>query len=372
MITTIIIFIIVLGVLVFVHEFGHFIVARKSGMKVDEFGFGFPPRLFGFQKKDGKLRFIKGHKNPTDSDETVYSINWIPFGGFVKIMGENNEHEQDPRSFVNRPFWGRFATLVAGVTMNWILAVLLFAVAFMVGVTSEVTPGDASFANAKITQKQVAISYIVPGEPAEKAGLVAGDIILSIDGKEFSSYEEVQQYVRANRGKVFEFKVKRISEEKNVSVASLENPSETQGPTGVALTNIATVKLPFFASLKLGFVKAVNMTKAIFVGLGSLFTSREALNQVGGPIKIAQLTGQVAALGLVPLLHFTGLLSINLAILNIMPFPALDGGRLLFLIIEKLRGKKNNQKIEQYFNTFGFVFLLLLMVVVTIKDIVGK
>src|SRR5205085_3178665 len=126
MLLTILIFIIILGILVFVHEFGHFFVAKKSGMKVDEFGFGFPPRIFGLQKISGKWTILWGHKPPLDSEKTIYSINWIPFGGFVKIVGENNEQENDPRSFVNKGFWPRFLTLIAGVSMNWLLAAVLF------------------------------------------------------------------------------------------------------------------------------------------------------------------------------------------------------------------------------------------------------
>jgi regulator of sigma E protease len=393
MLSTILIFIVVLGILVFVHEFGHFFVARRSGMKVDEFGFGFPPRMVGIQKIDGRWKFVWGHREPLDTEKTVYSINWIPFGGFVKIMGENNEQENDTRSFVNRPFWGRLATLVAGVAMNWILAIVLFSTVFFVGVTSEIDSENSAFANAHVTNKQVAISYIAPGLPAEQAGLQLGDIILSIDGQQFAEYSQVQEYIQANKGKEFQFKVKRINEEKDITVNSTAQPKEGEGPTGIALTNIGTVKLPILASIKLGFQKAWNVTQRIAGGLWGLlidpwvrpfivliqkhhwvgFHAPKELSQIGGPVKIAQLTGQVAELGLVPLLNFTALLSINLAILNIAPFPALDGGRVLFLIIEKIRGKKNNQKIEQYFNTFGFVFLLMLMVVVTGKDLgIGK
>ena len=133
MILTILTFIIILGVLVLVHEFGHFIVAKKSGMAVEEFGFGFPPRLVGLQKADGRWRWVWGHKNPLDVNQTVYSINWIPFGGFVKIRGENNESADDPQSFINRPFWGRLLTLVAGVVMNVLLAFVIFTVGYNIG-----------------------------------------------------------------------------------------------------------------------------------------------------------------------------------------------------------------------------------------------
>jgi regulator of sigma E protease len=370
MIITILIFIIILGILVFVHESGHFIVARKSGMKVDEFGFGFPPRMVGIQKTQGKWKFVWGHREPLDPEQTVYSINWIPLGGFVKIMGENNEGESDPRSFINRPFWGRLGTLLAGVTMNWILAALLFAIIFTAGTTAELDPTSPIMKNATITNHQVAVSYIAPGGPAEKAGLMLEDFIESVDGKQFASYEPLQKYIIDNKGKTFEFVVKRIDQIKTITIESLANPGPDQGPTGIALTDIGTLKLPWYRAIPSGIQEAAISTKAIGSGIYHLFTSKQVLNSVGGPIKIAQLTGQVAKLGFVPLLRFMALLSINLAVLNVLPFPALDGGRVLFLIIEKIRGKRNNQKIEQWVNTVGFMLLLLLMLVVSVKDII--
>src|ERR1051326_2096579 len=152
MLMTIIIFIIVLGLLVFVHEFGHFIVARRSGMGVEEFGFGFPPRMFGLQKIGGRWKIIWGHKPPLDRDQIVYSINWIPLGGFVKILGENNDHEDDSRSFINKPFWPRFLTLVAGVCMNVILAWVLYSGGYMFGLpvaidASQQLPKGATFSD---------------------------------------------------------------------------------------------------------------------------------------------------------------------------------------------------------------------------------
>jgi regulator of sigma E protease len=286
-------------------------------------------------------------------------------------MGENNEGEHDPRSFVNRPFWGRLGTLVAGVTMNWILAAVLFSVVLAVGTTSEIDPENPRFKNATITNHQVAISQVVPESPAQKAGLQREDIVLTIDGRPVANYNELSEYISQNKGKAFDFQIKRINEIKNVSVQSNASPPEGQGPTGIGLTDIAKVRFPWYQAIGYGIQRTIDVTGAIVMGIIGLFSSSEALGQVGGPIKIAQLTGQVADLGIVPLLNFTALLSINLAILNILPFPALDGGRVLFLLIEKIRGKRNNQKVEQWFNTFGFLALLLLMVVVTAKDISG-
>ncbi|HYV33349.1 MAG TPA: site-2 protease family protein, partial [Candidatus Limnocylindria bacterium] len=168
------------------------------------------------------------------------------------------------------------------------------------------------------------------------------------------------------------FEVKRISEVKTFEVASLQNPGANEGPTGIVLTDIAKVQLPLLLAIKAGFQQAYYMTGVILSQLGSLFTTSQGIKQVGGPVKIAQLVGQVRLLGFIPLLNLTALLSLSLAVLNIMPFPALDGGRVLFLFIEKIRRKKNNQKVEQFFNTAGFIFLLILMAAVTAHDIFGK
>lgn len=368
-----------------VHEFGHFIVAKKSGMVVEEFGFGFPPRLVGIQKIDGKWRFIAGHKSPlpnpphqgegigqAGADNTIYSINLIPFGGFVKIKGENNEHESDPRSFVNRPFWARFLTLVAGVSMNWILAAVLFFLVFAIGTTSEIIPGDALFKNAHITNPQVAIAEVAKNSPAEHAGLMPGDIILKIDGQSQNKTGEIRDYIYKNKGKIFEFEIQRVKEVKKIKVQSFMELQKDQGPTGISPTDIGTLRLPVFAAASLGVQKAWGLTKLTFWGIGQLFVSKDVLKSVGGPVKIAKLTGEVATLGITSLMNFAAVLSVNLAVLNILPIPALDGGRVLFLLIEKIRRKKNNQKVEQWVNAAGFVVLICLMILVTIKDIVKK
>lgn len=385
MLATIIIFIIILGLLVFVHEFGHFIVAKKSGMKVLEFGFGFPPRLIGFQKIDNRWRVVWGHRaaSPTSftspqpspiserEEGTIYSINAIPLGGFVKIWGENNEHEDDPRSFINRPFWSRFATLIAGVFMNVILAWVLISIGFTLGMPTAIDDPASLPSSARFFERQIAIIEIVPESPAQKAGLLPGDAILQLDGKAFTSIEQIRDYIRANAGKVFNFQVKRAGEEITMPIASSANPKEGQGPTGIALADIGKLSFPLFRAVWEGARGTYVQLTNIITGLYDLFTSRLGLEALGGPVKIAQITGQVADMGYIYLLQFTSFLSLNLAVLNILPFPALDGGRVLFLIIEKLRKKRNNPKIEQMVNAAGFAFLILLMVLVTIKDVRG-
>ncbi len=367
MIITIIIFLAVLSILVFVHELGHFIVAKRSGMKVHEFGFGFPPRLIGVQKVAGKWKLL-GPKR-SESDETVYSINWIPLGGFVKIMGEDNDTATDEQSFVNKPFWNRFATLVAGVVMNFILAGVLLGIGYMAGLPVAVESIDQVPAGAQFNDRSVAIIQVAENSPAEKAGILASDIVESINGQTFDAVEGLQAYVQQHKGEKMEFVVKRVNETKTFSVESTANPEEGQGVVGVGLALYGKLSFPPLLAIGQGFHTAWQQLANIATGLYNLFAAGDGLENLGGPVKIAQLTGQVADLGIIPLLQFAAFLSLNLALLNALPFPALDGGRILFLIIEKIRGKANNQRIEQYANAIGFMLLLALMLVITVRDV---
>jgi regulator of sigma E protease len=369
MFITVLIFIIILGVLVFVHEFGHFIVAKKSGMQVEEFGFGFPPRMAGVQKVRGKWKWVWGHKPPLDQNQTVYSINWIPLGGFVRILGENNEFEEHPKSFINKPFWPRFLTLVAGVVMNIILAWVIFSIGYTIGLPVAVDSAQDIPAHATFSHPQAAILDTVPGLPADKAGIKPNDIVISIDNQIFTSVTSLQNYIFSHEGKPVVFEVQRGSEDMDITVTPQLNPPAGQGPTGIEISLVGRLKYPLgFAIIEGAQTTGVELIN-IVSGLYQLFTSHIGLSSLGGPVKIAKLTGQVTGLGFVYLLQFVAFLSLNLAVLNILPFPALDGGRVLFLIIEKVRRKRNNQKIEQILNTAGFVFLILLMIAVTINDI---
>ena len=372
MLTTIIIFIIILGVLVFVHELGHFWVARKSGMGVEEFGFGFPPRLAGLQKIGSKWKILWGHKPPLDKNKTVFSINFIPLGGFVKILGENNEHEDDPRSFVNRPFWGRFFTLIAGVCMNVVLAWVLISAGYVFGLPTAVEGSENIPKYATLRDQQVAVVDLVPNGPAAKAGIAAGDVILKLNGQTAADINFVHDFVREHKGEQITFTVKHIQEIKDITIQSKANPGPEEGPTGIVLAFLGKLSFPWYWAPIEGAKTTWIQLSNIVSGLYDLLTSKAGLAAVGGPVKIAQLTGEVRGMGLIYLIQFTAFLSLNLAILNILPFPALDGGRVLFLLVEKVRGRRNNQKVEQWVNTVGFVFLLVLMVVVTVKDIIKK
>lgn len=368
MLVTIIIFVVVLSLLVFVHELGHFIMARRSGMGVHEFGFGFPPRLFGIQKKDGRWRIV-GRKEQSTTEATIYSINAIPIGGFVKILGEDNDSASLPNSFTSKTFVQRFLTLAAGVIMNILTAWIIFSIGFMIGLPAAVNsvsdlPSGASFSDQKII-----IGEVKPGSVAEQAGLLAGDVIIMIDGQELLDISALQSYIRDQQGQSIQFEVKRLSETKVINVVTSAESNPAAGIVGIGLGYYGKVQFGPVVAVWQGAQTTVNQLGAIFTGLAKIFTTSDGVKSIGGPVKIAQLTGQVADLGILPLLQFTAFLSLNLAILNSLPFPALDGGRMLFLIIEKLRGRPNNQKLEQYANAIGFMALLFLMLIVTARDI---
>lgn len=368
MLVTIIIFIAVLSILVFVHELGHFIVAKRSGMGVHEFGFGFPPRVVGIQKQNGKWRVVWGRKQLSDQ-ETVYSINAIPLGGFVKIMGEDNDEAKDARSFTNKSFGRRFLTLAAGVLMNVLAAWVIFSFGFMVGLPIAINGVEDVPEGGQFTEQQILIGAVKPDSPAQAAGLQESDIITSVDNQTITSISGLQEYIGSRQGQTINFQIQRLNEAKDIPVVVSTSRDPAQGLVGIGLGYYGKLSFGPIAAIWQGGETTVNQLRAIVTGLYDVFTTKEGVKAIGGPVKIAQLTGQVVDLGWLPLLQFTAFLSLNLAILNSLPFPALDGGRMLFLIIEKIRGRANNQSVEQYANAIGFMLLLLLMAVITVRDV---
>ncbi len=356
---TVLIFIAVIGVLVLVHEYGHFIVAKKAGMKVEEFGFGFPPRLWGIKK-----------------GETVYSINLIPFGGFVKILGEEGEHRNDPRSFSAKPFGVKLKVIVAGVTMNFLLAVFLLMLGNYVGI--RVGIGDeVDEISAAAKDKKVQILRVVEGSPAHKANLKIFDEIVGLklttsDVQLVSTAQEVRDYIAANTGKEIKLLIRRNSQLETKEIL-IPVKDEGDGLLGIVPARTGLLSYPWYEAVWRGTTDAVFLTAQTAAGYYELFRTLllkgQLLADVSGPIGIASVTGQAAAVGFRFLLQFVALISVNLAVLNIIPFPALDGGRALLLIVEKIKGSSVNQKVEAFINSIGFALLILLMIYATIKDI---
>ncbi|MEP7162892.1 MAG: RIP metalloprotease RseP [Candidatus Moraniibacteriota bacterium] len=369
---TILIFVLILGLLVFVHELGHFITARRNGIKADEFGFGFPPRLVGFVKEEttGKYKIIWGNQH-VESPQTVYSINWIPLGGFVRIKGEDptGEEAHDPDSFAGKSAWVRLKVLGAGVVMNFLLAWLLFSVVLTIGFPQQVSPAERS----KFSKTDVQILQVVKGSPAETMGLQPGDLLLKLDTQEVANLEMVSQYINGHAGEKISLTVTRGGTISTLSGVPRKNHPEGEGPLGISFSETAVVSYPWYLALWEGLRHTYGFTIEILTVFGTmiagLFTGTKAQLDVAGPVGIIYLTKQMSELGFVYLIQFAAVLSINLGIINALPIPALDGGRMLFVIIEKLKGSPVSRKVEGYIHQFGFIALLLLMVIVTFHDL---
>ncbi len=352
MLVTILAFFLVLLVLVIVHEWGHFYAAKKTGMVVEEFGFGFPPRAASIKHKG-----------------TRYSFNWLPLGGFVKIQGENGDDDRTG-SFSTKSIPKRFIVLAAGCIMNLVLAWVLLSISLAAG-----TPQPIGEVNKDAIREntRVIVGLVGAGSPAEAAGFKSGDVVLKINNMPVSSFQVFQEQTRAHAGKNVEYTVQRDGETKTLNAVPRENPPAGQGMIGVQLSEWAEVSYPWYSSAWKGLVLTWDFLKMTLDGfgqlIGQLFGGPKVAGEVAGPIGIAVLTGKFAKMGIVALLQFTALLSINLAIINALPIPALDGGRILFLLVEGIRGKKVRAKVEQWSHAIGFALLLALMVVVTIKDI---
>ncbi|MFH1838038.1 MAG: RIP metalloprotease RseP [Candidatus Kuenenbacteria bacterium] len=354
MFLTIIIFILILGLLVLVHELGHFVIARKMGVGVEEFGLGFPPRIFGIKK-----------------GETIYSLNWIPLGGFCKIKGEEEGDSSKKDNFASKSIKVRTAIISAGVAMNVLLAFVLFSIGFMIGMPQALNEENIKEAK-KINQPQIQIMSVLKNSPAEKAGIQLGDVVFEVDGQKFEEVSLFQKYIK-NSEKEIVIKIKRGDEilEKKIEP---EFSKETNGKIiGTQLVNTGIISYPWYKAIYLGAKTTVFLSfeiiKAFCILIKNLVVHQTLTEDIAGPIGIAVITGQIVHLGFIYILQFTALLSLNLAIINFIPFPALDGGRIFFLIIEKIRRKPIDQKIENITHNLGFALLMLLVVIVTYQDI---
>ena len=360
MLITIIAFILILGLLVLVHEFGHFIAAKKNGVYVEEFGFGYPPRLFSFRFKN-----------------TLYSINLIPFGGFVKLYGEETgeldaetitdktiKKPLPSQAFTNKKPWQKLVILCAGVLGNFLLGWVLISILFTQGIP---TP-----------TKDVIVDRVATNSPAQYAGLEPKDILLeiTINDKIFKlkSTNDLINLSKKYAGQEFAIKIKRADAEKTISITPRKNPPTGQGPLGIVITSFIEKRYPWYQAPFFGLVEAFNITSKIVSELGKtlfqLITFKKPQIDVAGPIGIAQFTGQAIKFGRNAVLEFIALLSLNLAVLNILPFPALDGGRLVFVIYEWISKKRVNKNLERYLNLAGFSILILLALLISISDVI--
>ncbi|MBI4303096.1 MAG: RIP metalloprotease RseP [Chloroflexi bacterium] len=342
MISSILWFLVVIVGLVLAHEIGHFVTAKASGVRVDEFGIGFPPRLFGIKR-----------------GETVYSINLIPLGGFVKLAGE--EDPKVPRSLASKSIGTRILILSAGSVMNFLLPILLFSIAFIV-------PHDVAVG-------KVVVQEVAADSPAARAGIRPGDTLVNVNGKVINNNGDLHRNVQLNMGMKITIVVKHAdSTTESVRLVPRWKPPAGQGAIGVAIQtlDLALVRQsePFWRAIPMGASSLIETFVLFKNGIVSMIVGTAPV-EVAGPVGIAQLTGEVAKAGLSPLLQFAAFLSINLAIINIFPLPALDGGRIAFVLLEGLRrGKRIPARTEALVHLIGFILLMAFIAAVTYKDII--
>ncbi len=359
----ILIFFAVLLVLVLVHEFGHFSMAKKFGIRVDEFGFGFPPKLFGVKK-----------------GETEYTFNLLPIGGFVRIFGENPDDENTngpdaSRSFVHKPAWQQAIVLVAGVVANFLLAWLFFSIGFMSGLPTSV---GSEAKGVTLTDVNLLVVSVMPESPAELAGLKSGDKIISIESGKHSvsdiNPDSLKSFIVSHENKEIEIGYVRGKGIEANKTKITPRSAGGEPKIGISMDMIGTAKLPFFASFWEGARLTGLTTKSTAVSLFSLvfdaIKGQGSLDGVAGPVGMVGIVGDAYGFGLAYLMSFAALISINLGIINLLPFPALDGGRLFFLLIEKIKGSRIKPNIANTANAVGFSILILLMIFITYHDIV--
>lgn len=369
---TLILFLAVLSLLVLVHELGHFVAARIFGVKADEFGYGFPPRLIGFVKHHGKWKRVK-RNDDTVYENTIWSLNWLPLGGFVRIKGEGVEDKvTDTDAFQVKPAWQRIIILAAGVFMNWVLAYVLFAAVLLSGVPTVLQDLPTG---ATVENKTVRITNVLAGMPAEKAGIQVGDEVVSVAGVKAQDYEQVRNEILKVGEQPLDIVLKTDDVERTVNVQPTLVKELGRPGIGVALADVGIVRFTFLSALKQSGIAVAGYTwqtiKAFGVMIRDIVMLRHLEQEVAGPVGIAVMTGQMAKQGIVTLMQFAAILSINLAVVNFLPIPALDGGRILFVVIEKIRRKAVTRKLEAHIHQVAFIALIILILLVTLRDI-GK
>lgn len=337
----------VFGSMVMIHEFGHYIVAKWIGVKVIEFSFGFGPKIIGYQGK-----------------ETLYAWRLIPLGGFVKLYGMDAEMDEqgrpivasktDPRSFMNKPVWQRMAAIAAGPVMNFILAIIMFV-------------GVFAYLGVPTSDNRNIVGSLAQGKPAAASGIQAGDRIVAINGESTPDWTRLTEVIHGKPEQTLSLTVQRGNQQQTIAVKTEKDPQSGNGMIGIA-PEVTYVHASIIEATRLGFERSVDFTKLIVVSLVQMVTGKIPAD-VGGPIMIAQVIGEGVKEGFSNLLGLTGVLSIQLGLINLFPIPALDGSRLVFLLIEGLRGKPLNPEKENMIHLVGFVLLMGLMLAVTYKDV---
>ncbi len=335
MLLTILASIFVFGLMILFHELGHFIMAKRTGITVTEFAMGFGPKLISKQYK-----------------ETEYSLRIFPVGGFVKLLGEDAEEVEAQGSFQNHPVKNRFAVIVAGPLMNFILAVVLFSLIY--------------FLFLGVPSVPVQIGLIVEGSRAEEAGLSVGDSILTIDEEPMSNWEQIVAKISANPENPLEIIIDRDGEVKEFYLVPEKESESGKGFIGIGPKNFKYKPLP---SLKLGIQNTWTFLNFIFLSIIQMLTGKIPA-EIAGPVGIIQIVGEVAQTGIINLFSLAAVLSINLGIFNLLPIPALDGSRLIFLLIEAVRGKAVDPKKESFVHFVGFALLIALMIVIAYRDFI--
>lgn len=336
---TIIYFILVLGITVLIHEFGHFIFAKRAGVYIYEFSIGMGPQIFKFKRKN---------------DDTVYSIRLFPIGGFVSMAGEDLEVDKKvpkDKQMCNKSWTDRFLILIAGIAFNFILAIIiLFTIGLINGVPKNQLKIDKIENNYQIADTNIQI----------------GDVITKVNNKKITSYEQLSLELAVNNGKKINLTVNHNG--KDYSYEIEPKKEETGYIYGFSLSN--DIEHGILQSIKYAFVKTGNLVDQMFNIIKYLIIGKLSLNNLSGPIGIFQVVDQAKSAGFINIIYLIAYLCINVGFINFIPFPAFDGGRILFLIIEKIKGSKVNPKVENIIHTVGFALLMLLMVFVTYNDII--
>lgn len=342
---TLIYFILILGIIVLVHEFGHFIFAKMFGVHVYEFSIGMGPKIWGSKPKKGG---------------TVYNIRAIPIGGYVQLAGEEVDDDTSipkEEKLYNKPIWQRFLIMFFGAGNNFILA---FIILFLIGLFTGSPNMDP------------VITKVEENYPMYEAGIRTNDEIISVNGNKVSTIDDVKVYMTlASSGEEVSFIIKRDGKEQEYKVTPQKEEIDGKTSYKFGIVFEVTKEDGFLNAIKYAFIKIGALIKQMFIVIGSLFTGKLGLNSLSGPVGIYSIVGETASTGFVNILNLIALLSVNVGFLNLIPFPAFDGGRLLFLVIEKIKGSPVSPKIENAIHSVGFILLMLLLIYITFNDVIN-